>query len=62
MSDAILDRCIGLCALVVGFAVLFFASRLPLDMTSSLMLVRKVFGYVIGGALAFYGLYALIFG
>lgn len=62
MSDAVIDRFIGLGALVVGLSVIFFTIRLPLDPKSSLPLIRKVFGFVVAAALILYGLFSLVVG
>jgi hypothetical protein len=62
MEDALTDRPIGLCAIIVGAAVIFFAVRLPLDPKSNLPFIRKAAGGVIAVALILYGLYSLVVG
>jgi hypothetical protein len=59
MSDAIVDRFIGLAALAVGCSVIFFAVKLP---NTDLGLIRKVIGFFIAAALILYGLYSIVAG
>jgi hypothetical protein len=60
MDDSIVDRLIGLCLLVVGGSVLFFAIKLRPG--TNVLKMRKTIGMVIAAALILYGLYSLILG
>jgi hypothetical protein len=57
--DSLIDRSIGLAAIVVAGSVIFFAVKLP---NTGLGFTRKIVGFVIAGALILYGLYSLVVG
>ena len=54
-----MDRIIGLAAIVVGGAAIFFAVKLP---STDLGRTRKIFGFAIAAALILYGLYSIVGG